>query len=143
VQQRLPDGLEAASQLAGVDALEALEHHDAAPLPVLDHERPDLAEGGARHTLALAQLIDQVQGDIELADGAERLRQPADLALRLADLLCWRPSVSTGTASRRRRDATRAWWTPTSLPAIAAASCGAARACDARRGGPEVTDGSW
>ena len=45
------------------------------------------------------------------------------LRCALPDLLCWSPSVSTGTASRRRRDATRAWWTPTSLPAMAAASC--------------------
>ena len=33
-----------------------------------------------------AQLVDEVQRDVQLADRAERLRQAADLALRLAGL---------------------------------------------------------
>ena len=33
------------------------------------------------------------------------------------------PAVSTGTASRSRRDATRAWWTPWPLPARAPLTC--------------------
>ena len=46
-------------------------------------------------------------------------------------LVCCSPSVSTGSASRRRREATRAWCTPVSLPAMAAVSCRSQRACAA------------
>ena len=86
VQQRLPDGLEPARQLVGVDALEPFEHDGAAPLPILDHQRADFGERRARHARPLAQLVDEVERDVELAHGAERLRQAADLALRLARL---------------------------------------------------------
>ena len=61
---------------------------DAAPLAILDDVRPHFGERRARHAGPLAQLIDEVERDIELADGAERLGQAADLALRLAGLAC-------------------------------------------------------
>ncbi len=50
LQQRLAHGVEATGQLVGVDALQPLEHHDAAPLAILDDQRPHFGERPARGT---------------------------------------------------------------------------------------------
>ncbi len=86
VQERLPHGIEAPRQLGGIDPVEPLEHDAAPALAILDHQRADLGERGARHRRPLPQFINEMKRDIQLPDGAERLREATDLALRFSGL---------------------------------------------------------
>ena len=78
--------------------------------------RAHVLERVARHVVACGS-SSRLDGDIQFPDRAQRPRQSPDLPLRLpAGLGLGR---STGTASRRRRDATRAWCTPIPSPSTA------------------------
>ena len=63
--------------------LEALEHDGAALLSLLDDLSAHLGQRAAGHRGTVGELIDEMQRNVELAHGAERLCQAPDLALRL------------------------------------------------------------
>jgi hypothetical protein len=77
---------ETARELAGVDVRQPLEHDRAAALTLLDDLRPHLRQGRSRDVRTIGDLVDEVQGDVELAHGSERFGEPPDLAPRLAGL---------------------------------------------------------
>ena len=95
-------------ELRHVDLLEPLEHHRAPLVALADDAAANVFERGTRQRLVRRQLVEDLERDVELPDGAERLRQPPDLAAGFAAFVPLTPAVRTGTASRRRREATRA-----------------------------------
>ncbi len=96
-----------AIELGQVDVLDPLEHFRPA-FVALEHDvRADLLERGTRQRIARRQLVEDLQRHVELAHGAERFRQPPNLALRLLRLraLHARGQHGQGFAQPPRRDA--------------------------------------
>jgi exopolyphosphatase/guanosine-5'-triphosphate,3'-diphosphate pyrophosphatase len=84
--ERFANALEPTRELVRVDAIQTGEHHLAPPFPLFHDLGADLCERRAGDGRPFSQLIGQVQRHIELANGAQRLGQTPQLALRFLPL---------------------------------------------------------
>ena len=99
---------EPALELRDVDVLEALEHHGAPRVALVDDAAADLLERGARQRLVRDQLVEELEVTSSSRTVPSAWVRRRILPRALPAFVPLTPAVSTGTASRRRREATRA-----------------------------------
>ena len=89
--QRIAHGLQPAHQLVDVHFGEAAVHHRSPFLASFNHVRAHVGQRGTRDARLRAEFVDEVQGDVELANGAQRAGQAPDLPSGLASLRALQP----------------------------------------------------
>ena len=79
-RDRLRDPGQPASELVGIDLVQAREHDPAQFLPLPLDMEPNILQGGPREVLGTGQLVEQQERDVKLSDRPERTRQPPDFS---------------------------------------------------------------
>jgi len=87
----IADRIQTTGKLIRVDATEAREHDLPSFFTRFHHVGANLGERRRRHAGAVRQVVDEVQRHVELAHGAERLRDTPEFPLRFLALGVLKP----------------------------------------------------